>query len=42
VLHDDKNRLYKKGRNTKPAVGTHSGIITSEAVVTVRKITAAI
>jgi hypothetical protein len=42
VFHDDKNRLYKKGRNTKPVVGTHSGMITSEAVATVRKITAAI
>ena len=42
VFHDDKNRLYKKDRNTKLVVGTHSGMLTSEAVATVRKVTAAI
>jgi len=42
VFHDDKNRLYKKDRNAKLVVGTHSGMFTSEAVATVRKITAAI
>jgi len=42
VFHDDKSRLYKKDRNTELVVGTHSGMLTSEAVATVRKITAAI
>jgi len=42
VFHDGKNRLYKKGRNTKPVVGTRSGMLTSEAVAPVRKITAAL
>jgi hypothetical protein len=44
VFDDDKNKLYKKDRNTKLVqlehkactVGTHSGMLTSEAVATVR------
>jgi hypothetical protein len=42
VFQDDKNRLYKKGRNTQLVVGTHSGMLTSETVATIRRITTAI